>query len=291
MAGRRLRKQVSPREGLARRREDRLRAAERPRLGGLGPRAPALLQGELLGLCFSPTGLPVLHSGWLALPLQVSGLRGATPGPGARTAPESLGHDWMGSGQLPGGWGCSREDSHWGTCNRVSPVGQLTGYSGVRACDPGGDPAALGGPTAEALPEEPSPVGGQEGAGTLPLVIAVHCSWHPWLGRALGPCPQGRAAPPSPGPATAAGPALRPPRSHACRSPGPLLQFGRKAHSGGAGKCPWLWCLGVLGRLVLGPRGVEWGGQEGPDAGESPSLGQPPPSPPPAGSLGQRTGL
>ena len=159
----------------------------------------------------------------------------------------------MGSGQLLGCGGCSREDSHWGTCDRVSPVGQLTGYSGVRACDPGGDPAALGGPTAEALSQEPSPMGGQEeGARMLPLVITVHCSRHPRLGCALGPCPQGRVAPPSPGPATATAPALRPPRSHARRSPCPLLQFGRKAHSGGAGKCPWLWCLGVLGRLVSG---------------------------------------
>ena len=37
VAGRRLRKQVSPTEGLARRWEDRLRAADSPGLGGLGP--------------------------------------------------------------------------------------------------------------------------------------------------------------------------------------------------------------------------------------------------------------
>lgn len=241
VAGRRLRKQVSPTEGLARRWEDRLRAAESPGLGGPGPQAPALLQGEILGLCFSPTGFLFTTAGdW---PSRSKCLGSEEPHLALVLGQRPRAWSTTGWGQVSsqGVGGCSREDSHWGTCDWVSPVGQLTGYSGVQACDPGGDPAALGGPTAEALPQEPRPVGGQEeGAWTLPLVIVVHCSWHPQLGRALGPCLQGRAAPPSPGPAMAAAPALCPPRSHARCSPRPLLQFGRKAHSGGAGKCPWL---------------------------------------------------
>ena len=70
----------------------------------------------------------------------------------------------------------------------------------------------------------------------------------PQLGHALGPCPQG-GQPHLPLGQRGPHPlhSILPGHTQARRSPLPLLQFGRKAHSGGADKCPWLWCLGILG--------------------------------------------
>ena len=162
MAGRRLRKQSAPwrawpEDGRTGPSWGTAEGCGEPRTWGPGPRAAALLQAEL-GPCCPRTGLPARHGGGLALPLQVSALRGATPGHGARTAPESQGHAWVGLGRLPGGGGCGREEvtgalaTWWldaaappppvlqrlgplGTgwlCDRVSPVGQLTGHSSPR---------------------------------------------------------------------------------------------------------------------------------------------------------------
>lgn len=126
MAGRRLRKQVSPVEGLARRWEDgpfpgHSKGCREPRTQGPRPAGSSTAAGGAPGPLLALHGAPCSPR-WGADAPRVW----AQSSHGARTAPESQGHAWVGLGQLPGGGGCGREDSHWGSHDLVAPCGGPT---------------------------------------------------------------------------------------------------------------------------------------------------------------------
>lgn len=316
VAGRRLRKQVSPTEGLARRREGgpfpgHSRGLRRAQDSGAqahrlqcscrrSSRAPA-----------SPHRASRSPRRGTSPPTPSVWARRSHARPRCQDSPPELGPRLGGVGSAPGGGGCCGEDSHWGTrnlaagppprppaprplgnrglCDWVPPVGQLTGHSGVRACDPGGDPAVLTGPTAEAPPQEPSPWAAGGRGPDAALVTAGHCSRHPRLGHVLGP-PLGQRGPQPLCP-------VLPGHTQARRSPLLLLPFGRRAHSGDADRGSWGWQRGWGGRgqPAAGARtpggrragcGASWCRAE--QSGGAGCRREPPPL---AGSLGQRTGL